>query len=65
MFFPNGFKYSCILFSGLFISIALLTASCDGFASGRTSSSSSGRCQVPSDTAADGSRCGNRAASTR
>ncbi|MFM6073880.1 MAG: hypothetical protein ACKPGN_08140 [Dolichospermum sp.] len=41
--------------------ICLMITSC----SGGTSSNTSGRCNSPDDRAADGSRCGGRAASVR
>ncbi|MFM6252160.1 MAG: hypothetical protein ACKPEQ_23955 [Dolichospermum sp.] len=51
--------------------ICLMITSCSGgtssntSGSGGTSSNTSGRCNSPDDKAADGSRCGGRAASVR
>ncbi|MFM5887432.1 MAG: hypothetical protein ACKOQS_03935, partial [Dolichospermum sp.] len=51
--------------------ICLMITSCSGgtssntSGSGGTSSNTSGRCNSPDDRAADGSRCGGRAASVR
>lgn len=56
MFLLDSTKHR-IIFSGLMISVAFFAVSCEGLASGR--------CQSPSDTAADGSRCGDRSSSVR
>ena len=59
-------KYKKVFTSLLFASFLLtITTSCTGGVSRSSSSSSDGNCQFPDDRAADGSRCGDRAASVR